>query len=139
LYCYFVDKTRFNLNFLFTSIKLQTPNKDKDVFWSTIFLISLIFMTYGIVWESHQSGNFQPWYLLIVMPFASLIGKKYYIVIATFCMTLFALLEYVPYLYRGDWNPPVPTILNGLTVAGIVLSVIIAIGWKVFQRGKFFN
>lgn len=105
-------------------------------FWETIFLISaaLMFITVGI--ESHSSGNFQPWYLLIVLPFASFIGKKSYIIIPTVICTFFALLEYVPFLYQGDWNPPIPMILNILTISGVVLSGIITVGWGISKNYK---
>jgi len=101
--------------------------RSKSPPYSMFFFIAAMLMSVGVVWESYTSGNFQPWYLLIVLPFASLIGKKYYIMIPTAIMTLFALLEYVPYLYQGDWNPPVPMRLFWLTTSGIVLSVVVSI------------
>jgi hypothetical protein len=74
--------------------------------------------------------NFQPWYLLLVLPFASLISNRFYVIIPIVVISFFALLQYVPYLYLGNWNPPVPTILNYIMIASIALSAVLILIWK---------
>lgn len=86
-----------------------------------LFLITLL-MIIPVVIGSVRT-NFQPWYLLSVLPFAALIGKKYYVFIPAIVMSFFALSEYIPFLSRGDWNPPVPAILFWLTFTGIIISL----------------
>ncbi len=72
-------------------------------------------------------GNvqFQPWYLLYILPFASLVQKKFFVMVPVFIISLFALLQYVPFLYLGNWNPPVPMILAYLLYISIALSAVI--------------
>lgn len=77
--------------------------------------------------------NFQPWYLLFVIPFASLIANKYYVMIPIIIVSLFALLQYVPFLYLGNWNPPIPTILNWMMIASVVISIFLILFWKLKQ------
>ncbi|OGH39265.1 MAG: hypothetical protein A3B44_03060 [Candidatus Levybacteria bacterium RIFCSPLOWO2_01_FULL_38_21] len=75
--------------------------------------------------------NFQPWYLLYIVPFAPFLKDRYYALVVSTVFPFFALLEYAPFLYKGDWNPPIPNTLFWLTATGVFLSVIIII-WKPF-------
>ncbi|MBI2031296.1 MAG: DUF2029 domain-containing protein [Candidatus Levybacteria bacterium] len=89
-----------------------------------VFLINLItVMMVGAVVVVSIRTNFQPWYLLLVIPFVSLTSKKYYILIPVLTMSFFSLSQYIPFLLKGDWNYPVPQILFWLTSAGIILSL----------------
>ncbi len=74
--------------------------------------------------------NFQPWYLLFVIPFAALISNKFYVVIPIVVISFFALLQYVPFLYLGNWNPPVPLILNQMMIVSIIASGVLIVVWK---------
>lgn len=67
--------------------------------------------------------NFQPWYLLFILPFASLIPNKSYAIGVGIILSFFALLQYVPFIYNGDWNDPTPQILYMLTVTGFIIYV----------------
>ena len=62
--------------------------------------------------------NFQPWYLMLILPFASLIPSKSYAMGAGLILSFFALAQYLPYIYIGDWNEPIPQILLWLTIGG---------------------
>ena len=55
--------------------------------------------------------NFQPWYFLYAMPFVSLLSRKNFIRIPTIIFSFGASLQYIPYLYLGNYDPPVPTVL----------------------------
>lgn len=72
-------------------------------------------------------SQFQPWYLLYILPIVSLMPRRYFVVIPTIIVTLFALFEYIPYLYLGNWNPPVPNILNTLTASSILISCMLVL------------
>lgn len=67
--------------------------------------------------------NFQPWYLFYVLPFVFL-TRKSYIFVAFSIFSFFALLEYVPFLYTGNWDPPIPILLSSITLIGIGFSVV---------------
>ena len=95
--------------------------KKKTINWDMFFFICLVLMIATVIIQSVRT-NFQPWYLLEVIPFATAASKKYYIFIPTFVISLFSLLQYVPFLYLGNWDNPVPSILFKLTLGGIVIS-----------------
>ena len=80
--------------------------------------------------------NFQPWYLLFVIPFASLIANRLYIFIPLVVVSLFALLQYLPFIYLGNWDPPVPLILNYAMLGSIVISIVLVFGWRFFRTRR---
>lgn len=94
----------------------------KDIPFETIVLSTAALMTLAVVIASVRT-NFQPWYLLYVLPFASLIAHKYFVFIPSIILSLSSLLLYAPYLYLGNWNPPVPTQLFWITTAATLASI----------------
>src|SRR3989344_8402187 len=84
----------------------------------TFFYILIISMAISIFLATYRT-NFQPWYLLYVLPFAAFVQNKYFVMIPVFIISIAALLQYVPFLYLGNWNPPVPYILNLIMVTSI--------------------
>lgn len=96
----------------------------KKVHWQTFFLVSIACMTLGVIAATYVSGNFQPWYLLLVLPWAAFAAEKYYIMIPSVLISVSALLTYAPYLYLGHWNAPVPGMLQTLYIGAIVVSCI---------------
>lgn len=101
----------------------------KNINWNLFFIFSIILMTISTIVESLRS-NFQPWYILPVIPLCAFFGNRYYAFIPLLVISLFSLLQYVPFLYLGNWDNPVPIILSNLTIAGILLSVFLIIAWK---------
>ncbi len=67
--------------------------------------------------------NFQPWYLLFFLPIGVLLTPRL-IALPIGILSFTTLLMYVPYLYLGNWDSPVPSILNILTITGIVSALI---------------
>lgn len=100
--------------------------KKVPVKYQQIFPIFVIAMLCAVIAASMRT-TFQPWYLLFVIPVASLIAQKYYVIIPTVVLSLVALLNYSPYLYLGNWDKPVPTILNTLNISGVLLSVVLVL------------
>lgn len=98
--------------------------------WRKIFLGLSILMIAPILLASWRT-TFQPWYLLFVFPFAALVGSKYFVVIPVAVFSVVGLLQYVPYLYLGNWDPPVPSILAIMLYWGIVVSVVITGGFFI--------
>jgi hypothetical protein len=94
--------------------------------YQQIFPIFIIAMLCAVVAASMRT-TFQPWYLLFVIPLASLIAQKYYVIIPTLVLSIAALLNYSPYLYLGNWDQPVPMILNILNISGVLLSAVLVL------------
>lgn len=101
---------------------LERQNKKID--WNLLLTIGTGVMVIPVIAASVRT-NFQPWYFLYVLPFAALTGRKYYILIPLTTFAFFSLLEYAPFLFKGDWNAPIPGILTSLTTIGIILSILL--------------
>ncbi|MEK7450754.1 MAG: hypothetical protein AAB662_02330 [Patescibacteria group bacterium] len=97
--------------------------------WEKIIFLIIAVMIAAIVAVSLRT-NFQPWYLLYALPFAALVARKYFILIPSVVITFFSLLQYAPFIYLGDWNPPVPTILSYLANGSILASLFLIIVWS---------
>lgn len=104
--------------------------KKNQINWTKVFNYSPILMAIPLILVVIRT-NFQPWYLLYIVSFAPFLKDRYYALTVSTVFPFFAFLEYVPFLYKGDWNPPVPNILFLLTAMGAFLSIIIII-WKPF-------
>lgn len=100
------------------------PKVQKKLSWDMIFISGGCFMIIPIVLASFRT-TFQPWYLLSLIPFAALVSKKYFIIIPVIIITFFALLEYVPFLFLGNWDSPIPTYLLWLRVVGIGTAIVV--------------
>ncbi len=74
--------------------------------------------------------NFQPWYLLYVLPFAALLSDKYYIKLPIVVLSFSSLLLYVPFLQEGNWNPPIPERLFWITASGVIISLLSVLLFK---------
>jgi len=107
----------------------------KKIAWKHVFLASALLMIAPVVAATLRT-TFQPWYVLLFLPLAALLGKKYYSIIPSVVLSFFILLEYVPYLYTGNWDPPIPTILTVITVAAVAVCLVCMLGYKL--RHLFF-
>lgn len=88
-----------------------------------VTLLCALFMI-GAVGAATYRTQFQPWYLLYVLPFAALVSYKRYIVGPIIILTTAGLAQYVPFLYTGNWDPPIPDILNGIMLTGVAVSLL---------------
>lgn len=100
--------------------------------WEKFFLISFFLMTISIIAASIRT-QFQPWYLLYVFPFASFFAGKYLMIIPFMLISFAALLLYVPFLYFGNWDPPVPMILQSVMISSLILSLIVGFLWRIYS------
>jgi len=98
----------------------------KKIDWQKIFAWSSAFMIMPVIFQSFRT-NFQPWYLIAILPLIPFTSARYYFVVPAVIISFFSMLIYVPFLYTGNWNPPIPTILLWITVTGVVLSVVIVL------------
>ncbi len=112
-------------------ILLQLKNKKID--WNLVFFSSLILMIGTVIYAARLS-NFQPWYLLEALFIAVFLSKNYIIFLPGVIISFFALLTYAPYLYLGNWNPPVPQILNNLLIYSYISSALAVVGYYFYDR-----
>ncbi|MEK7186135.1 MAG: hypothetical protein AAB675_02115 [Patescibacteria group bacterium] len=95
---------------------IQKKNISKEGFLNILFFAMFIPLILVVI-----RTNFQPWYLMLILPFASLIPSKSYAMGAGLILSFFALAQYLPYIYIGDWNEPIPQILLWLTIGGFLI------------------
>ena len=97
--------------FLFLHRKLK---KKHSYNWDRYAFVTVFFLIVAVVFETQQSGNFQPWYLIVPLAFAAFIAHNYFILLPSIIISTFALFTYVPFLYTGNWDPPIPQHLSDM-------------------------
>ncbi len=102
--------------------------RKKALNWEILLSAMAILMIIPVTLATIRT-NFQPWYLLNLLPFIALVSKKYYFFIPGVILSLFSVLQYLPFLYLGNWDNPVPSILSWMTIASIFLSLILVLVW----------
>jgi len=108
--------------------------KKGSIDWERVVQYSIVLMSLSVMTATIRT-NFQPWYLISVLPFAALASKKYYIFIPAIVLSFTSLLIYVPYLYIGNWDPPIPTQLFWITTFGVLASIVL-VSAKAMLNGK---
>lgn len=84
---------------------------------------SIILSIVAVIVASMRT-NFQPWYLLYVVPFAVLLIGKRYARYPLYIFSTASVIYYIPFLYSGNWNNPIPMILNTIVIGATVLSIV---------------
>ena len=111
--------------FLYIAIK-QFRNESVD--FKRVFEIIFILMTIAVVATSFASGinknpEIQPWYFLMLFPFAALVAQKRIVVLLTICVSIGMLVSYIPFLLAGEW----PKDIVELKVKLLTLSITVGI------------
>jgi uncharacterized membrane protein YqjE len=110
--------------------------KNKKINWSWAFGACVLLLISTIFLSSKYSGNFQPWYLILPLSFSAFLAYKYYVLIPGIILSFFALLNYAPYLYLGNWDKPVPGILFVLQLLSIGVSLLGVVLYSLFKENK---
>lgn len=117
-------------------LALFLGKKEKQAKWEIVLNLAIIFSALTVFAASLYSGNFQPWYLVLPLSFAVFISWRFYVLVPSLVISFFALLHYVPYLYLGNWDPPVPYTLFMLQLISIASSVVVLI--VIFCKKKIY-
>jgi hypothetical protein len=102
--------------------------------WAAFISAMCVSMLLSVVAAATQSGNFQPWYLLTVLPFAALIVHRYFAFIPSFILSAAAAIVYLPYLYLGHWDGPVQDILRNIYIVSILFSIVATLLYRFSKR-----
>ena len=122
--------TVFLVPIFITVFILQIRKKDID--WSKIFICAIILLTITVFLASYRT-TFQPWYLIAPLSFAVFYGYRYFVFIPSFILSFVALLTYVPFLYTGNWDWPIPFYLLSMYAIGVCLALLVTL---VFRQTK---
>src|SRR3989344_1212854 len=96
-------------------------------------LLSLVLMVLGLSLVLTRR-EFLPWYWIWIAPLISLNVDRKFIFIPGVALSFGLLLRYTPFLYLGNWDPPVPMIKFWVTVIPLVTSAIIVILFSYVQK-----
>jgi hypothetical protein len=110
--------------------------KNKHVPWDFVFGLGTILLTIGVMIESHQS-TFQPWYILAVLPIAVFVAHRYIVLIPSVIISIAALFNYVPFLFTGNWDKPIPQILSDLNITSYCISFFVIALYFGYQQIQF--
>jgi len=96
----------------------------KKINWQRLVTLTAGLGAAGILIITYRIG-FQPWYLLWVLPFLAIKKDNQLLTWGVVGLSLGSLLRYTPFLYLGNWDPPVPTIKLWLfwLPAGLSLAI----------------
>lgn len=101
--------------------------------WNRI--VSLFLIVFGLTLVLYQR-EVLPWYWVWVMPFIALLPQFEEVSFLGGAVSLGLLLRYAPFLYKGDYNAPVPFLNNLATVTPIVLAAAIILLRRILGRLK---
>lgn len=107
---------------VFIWLAFQQKQK-RQINWEKVWLMSFLMMIPALLAATKRT-NLQPWYLLYFWPFVSLMTQNHFVFWLSTGFALGLLLNYAPFLYLGNWNPPVPAIKLGLTLSFLGLGLI---------------
>ncbi|MDP2638382.1 MAG: hypothetical protein Q8P26_04950 [Candidatus Levybacteria bacterium] len=120
-------------------IVYSLTKQKKKINWEIIFSLLTILMIIPVVLASYRT-NFQPWYLLNILPFAALVSRKYYFFVPAIVLSFFSLFQYLPFLYLGNWDNPVPLVLFRIMASAVIVSAaLVTIGFfksTTYKSGK---
>lgn len=113
---------------------LYATFKNKKIHWKMVFLTATILMC-ATVYVASTRSNFQPWYLLLPLAFAVFVAEGFYILLPAIIISSFALLTYVPFLFVGNWDNPIPQILMNLYLLSYFISFVsVAIYYGIMDK-----
>lgn len=95
---------------------------------------ALALMVAGVLAVVSQR-EFLPWYWVWIMPFVALLPSKKNVTLFAGGVSLGLLLRYAPYLYLGNYNPPVPMWRVYFMWVPIVVSFLLALKMKRTHHG----
>lgn len=107
-----------------------------NIHWEAVFSVCTILLIGGVIAQTTR-GNFQPWYLIDALSFAALISYRYYIIIPSVVISFFALMNYLPFLYYGNWDKPIPQMLSDMNFFSYSLAFFIVGMYFFYQQIRF--
>lgn len=98
----------------------------RKINWKMIFSFGAVLMALSMIPASFRT-EMQPWYFLYVLPLLVLFPQERALFLPGLAVSLGLLLHYVPFLYTGNWDPPIPIFKFWLNAGLIAISAIFAL------------
>lgn len=113
----------------FWQVRKKRIDWEKVWFWSFLLMLAALLAVI-------RRDEFKPWYLLYLWPFLALMPEKKWLFWPVVGLSIGALLHYAPFLYLGNWNPPVPEIKLWLTVGFLVFGLVVGLLCQARQKSN---
>lgn len=107
----------------------------KKVNWGYFIFSMIVLMTIGVIYVSSRT-NYQPWYLLNILFVGSLLAYRYYVFFPLAVVSFVSLFNYLPYLYLGNWDPPVPEIIFYMNLFSYFVALAFVGGFAFYNKSK---
>jgi Gpi18-like mannosyltransferase len=104
--------------------------------WSSVWFTAIGCMFLAVLAASQTSGNFQPWYLLYVFPVVALISENKFFAYVGGAISAAIAASYIPFLYLGNWDKPVPGILATLYISTTAIVLLSFVGYGFSKKRK---
>lgn len=109
--------------------------QSKKINWEKVMFLAFLLMIAAVL-AAVKRDELKPWYLLYPLPFLAFLPAKNWLFWPMMGLSLGALFHYAPFLYQGNWNPPVPAIKFWLTVGFLSLGFLLAAGTGYFKSRR---
>lgn len=96
----------------------------KEINWEKIWQFSFFLMVAAVLMAIRRD-ELKPWYLLYLSPFLALDAEKKWLFWPVTGLSFGALLHYAPFLYSGNWDPPVPEIKAKVTLVFFLVGIAV--------------
>lgn len=111
--------------------------RGSPISWNIVWAASVLLMAIAVILASIRT-ELQPWYLIWVLPFVALLWDKRWRVFFTI-LAFGLLLHYVPFLYTGNWDPPIPVVKLWITVSSLVVGFLCIVASLVGKNSSIQN
>lgn len=128
--------TKFATIFLLPIFLIKSFDKKDEWSWDKLFYLATILMGLTILAASFQSGNFQPWYLVPFLAFATFVSKKPVVFIVSVIGSITALLNYIPNIFLGVWDKRLPELISTINIVGLCLILLSLVGFLFIRPRK---
>jgi len=123
--------------FIYIAIR-QLRNLSID--FKKVFAIIFILMTIAVFVTSFATGpnknpELQPWYFLMLFPFAAFVAQKRIVFILTIFVSISMLVSYVPFLLMGEWPKDIVDLKIKLLIASIAVGILL----YIFSSKRFLS
>ena len=105
----------------------------KPIPWEKVFIFSIVLLIATVVAASIRS-NFQPWYLIAPLAFTTFLSYRFFVFIPSLIISFAALLTYVPFLFTGNWDPPIPQDLNVMYFVSYGMAILAVFVYAILRK-----
>jgi hypothetical protein len=110
-------------------------HKKQSINYQTVFFLSSLIMIPAVIVSAYRT-EMQPWYFLWILPFITFLVKKRWVVLSTTFFSFGLMLTYIPFLYTGNYDPPLPLFKSGIVYTTILIAGVLGVVFFVIDKSK---